>query len=318
MNKKAICEAAALAAIAKNKDASEAALTQRTAQIYAACPEIAALNSEMEKNMNGLMATFYDKQSDPESFEGYRERAKQLRQKRKELLVAAGYDEDALSVKYVCPACKDTGVIGEEVCSCYKKALSNEYLKASNLSPDKKATTFSKFDLSYYKGADGERMEKYLAFCKKYVKNFAQGKENLLFAGTPGSGKTFLSCAIGFELIEKGRFVIYTPIQEMISAFESAQFQKDSEVDTSIYTDSDLLIIDDLGAEFKTPFADTVLYNVINTRINRKKPFIISTNFTPDEINDRYHDRITSRLIYETVNMPFPDVDIRIEKRKRR
>ncbi len=318
MNKKAACEAAAIAAIAKNKQAAEAALAVRTAQIYAACPEIAAVNSEMEKNMNGLMATFYDKKSAPESFETYRAKAKQLREKRRELLVAAGYEEDALSVKYVCPVCKDTGAVGEEVCACYKKALSNEYLKASNLSPDKKATSFSKFDLDYYKGTDGERMEKYLAFCKKYVKNFGQGKENLLFAGTPGSGKTFLSCAIGFELIERGHFVIYTPIQEMISAFEAAQFQKDTDTDVSVYTDSDLLIIDDLGAEFKTPFADTVLYNVINTRINRKKPFIISTNFSPDEINERYHERITSRLVYETVNMPFPNVDIRIEKRKRR
>ena len=61
MNKKAACEAAAIAAIAKNKQAAEAALAVRTAQIYAACPEIAAVNSEMEKNMNGLMDTFYDK-----------------------------------------------------------------------------------------------------------------------------------------------------------------------------------------------------------------------------------------------------------------
>ena len=318
MNKKALCEGAAIAAIAKNRADAEASLGARTDVIYSLCPEIAALSNEMEKNMNDLMSTFYDKKSDPESFVKYREKAEELRARRKALLVANGYEEDALTVKYTCPLCQDTGAVGEEVCACYKKALSNEYLKISNLSPDRKDTSFSKFSLDYYQGADRDKMSKVLTFCKKYVKAFGPGRENLLFAGTPGSGKTFLSCAIAFELIEKGNFVIYTPIQEMISAFESAQFQRDSEADTSIYLDSDLLIIDDLGAEFKTPFADTVLYNVINTRINRKKPFIISTNYTSEEINERYHDRITSRLIYETVNMVFPSVDIRIEKRKQK
>ena len=49
--------------------------------------------------------------------------------------------------------------------------------------------------------------------------------------------------------------------------------------------DCDLLIIDDLGSEFSTQFTVAALYNIINTRINRSKPVIISTNLTETELD---------------------------------
>ena len=96
MNKKALCEGAAIAAIAKNRADAEAALGARTDAIHSLCPDIAALSNEMEKNMNALMSTFYDKKSDPESFVKYRERAEELRTRRKALLLANGAYSRAL------------------------------------------------------------------------------------------------------------------------------------------------------------------------------------------------------------------------------
>ena len=46
----------------------------------------------------------------------------------------------------------------------------------------------------------------------------------------------------------------------MIDVFEAAKFKNDRQADTSVYTECDLLIIDDLGAEMQTGFSDSVLY----------------------------------------------------------
>ena len=50
----------------------------------------------------------------------------------------------------------------------------------------------------------------------------------------------------------------------------------------------DLLVIDDLGAEFSTQFTVAELYNIINTRIMRRLPVINSTNLNPDAPEQKY------------------------------
>ena len=58
----------------------------------------------------------------------------------------------------------------------------------------------------------------------------------------------------------------------------------------------DLLILDDLGTEFKSAYTISCLYNIINTRIGAKLPTIISTNYTLKELLEFYDQRITSRI----------------------
>ena len=162
---------------------------------------------------------------------------------------------------------------------------------------------FRNFDLTFYsEGADRNKMKAALEYCKKYVRSFDKVCRNLLFLGDPGSGKTFLSCAIGTELIKTGHFVLYTPIQDMLDDFEKVHFGK-GDADTESYKECDLLIIDDFGAEFKNSFSESVLYNIINDRLN--------------DIEDNYHDRLFSRMMYEFAKIPFAKVDIRREKELR-
>ena len=87
---------------------------------------------------------------------------------------------------------------------------------------------------------------------------------------------------------------------------------------SEIPEDCDLLIIDDLGTEMTTSFSESVLYNVVNTRLNLGKPMIISTNCTPEDMQGIYHDRLISRLVYDFVTLPFCNRDIRHEKKSRK
>jgi DNA replication protein DnaC len=45
---------------------------------------------------------------------------------------------------------------------------------------------------------------------------FVQRSENVLTFGNPGSGKTHLLCAIGQELIQQGRRVLFTPCSLLV------------------------------------------------------------------------------------------------------
>ena len=75
--------------------------------------------------------------------------------------------------------------------------------------------------------------------------------------------------------------------------------------------DCDLLVIDDLGAEFATQFTNAALYNIINTRINYSLPTIINTNLSLKELEEKYTRRISSRIIGEYAVLDFFGYDIR-------
>jgi DNA replication protein DnaC len=104
----------------------------------------------------------------------------------------------------------------------------------------------------------------------------------------------------------------------MFADFEEKRFGSstayDVTGDVSQYFTCDLLIIDDLGAEMINQFTVSCLYNVINTRINRKKPTMLSTNLSQDEFKKKYWDRVTSRIFGEYITLPFCGEDIRRQK----
>ena len=73
----------------------------------------------------------------------------------------------------------------------------------------------------------------------------------------------------------------------------------------------DLLIIDDLGSEFSSQYSKDALYNIINTRVNTGRPVIISTNLTENELEAKYSQRVTSRIIGNYTSLLFVGKDIR-------
>ena len=73
----------------------------------------------------------------------------------------------------------------------------------------------------------------------------------------------------------------------------------------------DLLILDDLGAEFSTSFTVSCIYNIINTRINRGLPTIISTNGSLSDLLKGYQDRVVSRIMGSYEVLRFCGNDIR-------
>jgi DNA replication protein DnaC len=139
----------------------------------------------------------------------------------------------------------------------------------------------------------------------------------LCIYGASGLGKTHLSNAVARGVIEKGCDVYYTGAIDLISTFEVERFKSYSNEPNPLierYFESDLLIIDDLGTEIINQFSVSTVYNLINDRLSRKKPTIISTNLSGDEIKQKYTDRITSRLLGEYMVCFFMGTDVRAQK----
>ena len=244
----------------------------------------------------------------------------ELLKAKRELLAAAGFPEDYLDIRYSCDKCNDTGYVGINMCSCMKKALVKEAYNHSGLGKVLNSQTFKNFDLSYYaEGEDREQMASILEKAKRYVSDFGKPDKdsNLLFIGTTGLGKTHITTAIAKGVIDKAFDVVYDSAQNIVRAFESEHFDKDENAlaETKRYFECDLLIVDDLGTEFRNSFTQTCIYNLLNTRINAGKCMIISTNIdSTSKLIEMYDDRVASRLIGNFRPFKFVGKDIRLSK----
>ena len=154
-------------------------------------------------------------------------------------------------------------------------------------------------------------MREIFEYCRCYADDFGKCSDSLFMHGATGLGKTHLSLAIANVVVEKGFEVIYGSAQNLLSSLEREKFGGGSGEMEKELLDCDLLIIDDLGSEFSTQFTVACIYNIINTRINLGKPVIISTNLTGEELEAKYTQRITSRIIGSYVSLLFIGKDIR-------
>ncbi len=243
----------------------------------------------------------------------------------KKLLVGNGFPEDYLEIPYTCKKCNDNGFCGGYVCECRKELLKELAKKELASVSQSENCNFDNFDLSYYpQPVDSQlgvspqkRMSSILEYCRCYAEDFDYDSESLYMHGATGLGKTHLSLAIANVVAENGYRVIYDTAQNILSSLEREKFShaNSGEREKEIL-DCDLLIIDDLGSEFSTQFTTAAIYNIVNTRINRSKPVIISTNLTEKELEDKYTQRVTSRIIGNYVSLLFIGKDIRQIKNK--
>lgn len=230
-----------------------------------------------------------------------RARNMELQEKRRKILVKLGYPEDYTDVHYTCKACSDTGFVGTKMCSCLKQLLITKNIQSSGMGNLIDKQSFDNFNLDVYKNNPEvhARMDRNLKLAKAYADNFASRRGNLLLIGTTGTGKTHISTAIAKAIISQGFDVLYDSVQNIVNDFERDKFRSgyNAEQTSDKYNECDLLIIDDLGAEFVTQFSVSALYNLINTRQNKGLSTIISTNLSASELAGKYEGRIYSRII---------------------
>ena len=236
------------------------------------------------------------------------------------LLKGAGLPEDYLEPIYDCPDCKDTGYIGSEKCHCLKQQIIEVLYEQSNIQEILKDNNFSKIDYDYHAGEGLEAFKRAVAISREFVKNFDFESKNILFYGSVGTGKSFLSGCIAKDILDSGHSVIYFSAIALFEALARETFDSKNKEDLyNLYEyiyNCDLLIVDDLGTEVSNSFVSNQLFSFINERNLRKKSTIISTNLSLEQIRDRYSERVFSRIISTYTACKLSGTDIRIVQRK--
>ncbi len=242
-----------------------------------------------------------------------------LTQMKKDLLIGAGYSADYLELSYECPDCKDTGYVDGERCHCFRQAVTAMLYENSNLDSILSHDNYDNLSYEYYDGENLQRFQNTVEQTHNFVQNFGSDYQNLLFYGTVGTGKSFLSGCIAKELLDKGYNVIYFSSTELFKLLSDVMFDKGDRVSLAGMKDdiyqADLLIIDDLGTELLTNAVATQLFSLLNERHLSRKSTIISTNLDLQDIQERYSDRIFSRLIEWYSFHKFSGQDIRKTKK---
>ncbi len=312
--------------IKQRRISAENRLNMRIAEVEVKIPEISEINHQLSQTSIELSKLIVKKKDNfKESFEQIKSRNLQGQEMIKKLLTANGYSADYLEPVYTCPICRDKGYINGGRCSCFNKLLTHFAVEKLNSEANMPDCDFEHFSLEYYKGktdANGidcyKKMSENLDSCKKYASGFSINSQSLFLLGKTGTGKTHMSLAIAKVVSAKGFTVAYGSLLNYLRIIEKEHFGRanNSETDTlQVLINTDLLILDDLGSEFQTSFYESVLYNILNSRINLGLPTIISSNLTSSELQKNYNDRIISRLFSVFTTLMFVGEDIRQIKR---
>ncbi len=314
----------------KYRDARESA-ERRRSEVERTVPGVAELHRALSRvGLEILRVSLqYADNSDARkaAIQQLRDRNETLLLERGQLLLSAGYPADYTEIRYECSLCNDTGFSDDgKMCDCMRNRLRMAGYESSGLGQLLGEQRFDNFSLDYYKNDEKayRTMHTVLRTLRDWAEHFTPGtatakaSDNLLLVGGTGLGKTHLSTAIAKTVLDRGYDLLYTGAVSMLAAFEAERFGNrmgsDEASDLSRYYEADLLIIDDLGTEVNNQFTVSTLYQVINTRLNLRRPTIISTNLMQEELRRRYWDRITSRLFGEYRILLFLGTDVRAQK----
>ena len=250
----------------------------------------------------------------------YHEKMLDIKLLKRKLLIDAGYPSDYLELRYDCPACRDTGYDEDnEKCSCFKQ-MEVEYLyDLSHIREFISENNFSTLSREYYTGDDLILFDKAVTTSKNFINNFNSDYLNLLFYGTVGTGKSFLSGCIAKELIDKGSCVIYFSAIQLFQLISTYTYDRDKGLLNDFHKtilSCDLLIIDDLGTEMVNDFICSHLFDILNERILRRKSTIISTNLSLELLREKYSGRVFSRIYQNFELLKLSGTDVRLQKRR--
>ena len=159
--------------------------------------------------------------------------------------------------------------------------------------------TFDGFDTAGGERARREDRES-LQLAKTAAQTFAANPKSwVVFNGQRGCGKTHLAVAIGAESIRQGRPVFYSFVPTLLDHLRAA-FSPDSPIGYDELFEHiktvPLLILDDLGAEASTAWAEEKLYQIVVERHEARLPTVITTALSMDAMEDA-RPSLGSRLV---------------------
>ncbi len=301
---------------------NEQILVARREEVYARIPRY----KEMEEELITLSAEKARAmiRKDSEKVSKLDEQLEDLQRDQKLLLTSAGYSINYLDPQYSCPYCKDTGFIDGARCHCFKQAILDRIYEQSSIKEQLALENFETLRHDFQVGEASRDFEKAVSKARNFADLFGTRYANICFTGSVGTGKTFLSNCIVNEVLKKGYSCIYFSAPTLFNTISDYKFHNKydngSENPLNAIKSCDLLVIDDLGTELSNSFSTAELLNLLNERYLAKKPIVISTNLSLEDLCSRYTDRVFSRLFaqFEICTLSGQDIRLYIKQMQNR
>ena len=219
---------------------------------------------------------------------------------------------------YTCPTCGSTDqekniviINGEEMlCPCKEQREKAMLYRKERANIPKEYWYFS---LEDFKG--DQRALKEVQEYVTYIDNYIKKGIGLFLWGSHGTGKTFLAAYVLKEAIKKGfKNVRFTCLSDIVSQFTASWY---SDVDQKEFynkmLDTQLLVIDDVGKEYKAKsnLAESVFDRVLRYR---EHPTIITSNKALEDIGTAYGESIASLMYGKLISVRFAGTDYRKEE----
>ena len=212
-----------------------------------------------------------------------------------------------------CSRCKGAGFVHPRLpsgrpdysqvvpCQCTRKELEETRLDRLQRYSNLGSLTRLTFDSLIIEGSSGEpsNQERFL-LAYRAATSFAQNPQGwLVFMGPSGCGKTHLAAAIANHRIQQGYPAFFISVPDLLDHLRST-FSPSSDIAYDELFEqvqsAPLLILDDLGIQASTAWAEEKLFQIINHRFNVQLPTIVNlvAGMTPEELEERWRTRLTA------------------------
>ena len=151
---------------------------------------------------------------------------------------------------------------------------------------------FEDFNFSFQPSINKEQI---LDF--KYLR-FIENKENIIFVGSPGVGKTHLATSIGIETASNRKLTYFIHCNDLILQLKRAHLENRLEQKLKFFTKYKLLIIDELGFIPLDDEASKLLFQLISRRYE-KVSTIITTNKQLSQWGEVFGDNVLANAILD-------------------
>ena len=179
-----------------------------------------------------------------------------------------------------------------------------------------RSEAFSDIPAAAWRFDNAPVMTKQLTKAKEYAEkwdDFSREGIGLLLFGNVGTGKSYAAGCIANALIDRMISVLYVDMTDVVNRMQG-NFGADRDSYLKRITRTDLLILDDLGAERNTSYGKERVFDIVNRRLLSRKPMIITTNIAlsvmqkATDLDDR---RIYDRILEVCVPVLFDGENFR-------
>jgi DNA replication protein DnaC len=164
-------------------------------------------------------------------------------------------------------------------------------MKASHLPSGK---TLATLDLSRFSAKIRRQLP---TLCEGH---FLERSENILAFGLPGRGKTHLVSAIGYELVQKGHAVLFTPAYRLVQSLLAAKRDLALEREMRRLDRFEAVIIDDIGYVQQQQEEMEVLFTFLAERYERKS-VLITSNLVFSQWDKIFKDPMTTAAAIDRI-----------------